>query len=48
MSGCIHDTKNVTIKDTAYIIERETEQPWCDILQLNVQTKTDKRTGKYP
>ena len=43
MSGCIQNTKNITIKDTAYVIERETEQPWWDILQLNVQTETDKR-----
>lgn len=43
MSGCVHNTKNITIKDTAYIIDRETEQPWCNILQINVQTETDKR-----
>lgn len=23
MSGCIYNTRNITIKDTAYIIERE-------------------------
>lgn len=40
MSGCIQNTKNITctIKDTAYIIERETGE-----ILYNVQTKTDKR-----